>query len=317
MNKFNQLLNDNHALLTDGPMETRIEYGTNIELDKEISIFLLAETTEGRTALNKLYTEDINSVKPYKIPIILNAPLFRASAEHCRRLHLPTTDTNILQINKAGIDLVKSIQNDFQDYANNIIITAPVGPKYAGFSPDYQSNIKSEIEYHSQQIACIDKCGVDVISIAVMPSGTEAIGAAIAASQSSTPYTVGFAIRADGCLLDGMPAHTVIEQIEDETNSNPPIGYIIGCTHPSIAAQALKKEHHSYDKIIGIKANGSCKPPKELLELKQPLADPPEQFASELLNLGEPRGFKIYGGCCGTDSTHLAALTRQINLLRS
>ena len=198
-----------------------------------------------------------------------------------------------------------------------LIITAPVGPKYAGFSPDYHSSIKSEVEYHTQQIASINKCGVDVISIAVMPSGIEAIGAAIAASKYNTPYTVGFAIRADGCLLGGMPAHTVIEQIEEETHSNPPIGYIIGCTHPSIAAQALNKKHRSYDKIIGIKANGACKPPKELLELKRPLADPPAQFASELLKLGEPHGFKIYGGCCGTDSNHIEALAKQITLLRS
>lgn len=292
----------------DAPMETRIEYGTDIKLDPEMSIFTLADKADGRAALAALYREDIDTLKPYNLPIILNAPAFRASKEHCQRLGLPATDEYIEQINQACLDLIAEVQQGYADYKENIILTVPIGPKYAGFTPDQITDLVQEIDYHSQQINAVAHMEADFISIPVMPGGLEAIGAAIAASRQSLPYTAGFAMNKEGCLLDGMPIREVIDRIETETVSHPPVGYFIGCTHPSIAAQGLSHDCPEFHKIIGIKANGSSMAPKELLKLDKPVADDPSQFAEELLALGKPRGFKIYSGCCGTDSRHLKAL---------
>ena len=310
---FKTLLAKNECVFFDGPMETRIEYGTDLKLDKEMSIFLLVETHKGQDALKALYRTDIDMAMSFKVPIILNAPTFRASKEHCKRLHLPSDKKAIFDINKNCIDLVKSVRNEYSYYSDNIVITAPVGPKYAGFTPDNIKDLDTEINYHKDQINSVAEIGVDLISIAAMPGSLEAIGSAIVASKTVTDYTVGFVLTKEGTLLDKTPLDTVIREI-DKITKHQPLGYIISCTHPSIAEKALSENKPEYHRIIGIKANGSAKPPKELLTLKKPEADNPKQFAKALRRLGVPRKFKMYGGCCGTDHSHLKVM---IKLLRS
>ncbi|OGT30386.1 MAG: hypothetical protein A3E87_01495 [Gammaproteobacteria bacterium RIFCSPHIGHO2_12_FULL_35_23] len=305
--QFSQVLQSQPVLFYDGPMETRIEYGTSLKLDKEMSIFRLLEFKEGRDALANLYRKDIETIIPYQVPIILNAPTFRASKEHCKRLGIDADLENIYKINKESIEFVRAIRDEYLAFKNIIFITAPIGPKYAGFTPDNIQDIAIEVEYHQEQINAIAEIGVDIISIAAMPGGMESIGAALAASKTNCDYTVGFVLTKAGTLLDGMSVAYLINEI-DKSTAHKPLGYIIGCTHPSIAMQALSKNSLEYARIIGIKANGSVKSPKELLKLDKPEADEPNKFAEELLAVGQKRGFKIYGGCCGTDDHHLKAM---------
>src|SRR3990167_9621088 len=94
-------------LLYDGPMETRIQYGTDLMPNKEIAIFRLVNTKAGRDALTKLYRTDIETVQPFHLPVILNAPTFCASRAHCQRLGLPYNNENVYKINKECIELVQ------------------------------------------------------------------------------------------------------------------------------------------------------------------------------------------------------------------
>jgi len=306
--KFKNVLQENALLFFNPPMETRIKYGTNLKLDKEMSIFLLADTQEGRDALAKLYRMDIDVAIGLKVPIILSAPTFHGSKEHCKRLGIPEDSKAVFDINKRSIDLVKSIRDEYPEHVDDIVITAPIGPKFAGSTPDQMADLQAEIHYHKDQIDSVAKIGVDFISIAAMPGATEATGAAIAASQTDTDYTVGFVLTEHGTLLDEMPLDDVIREIDQATEQHQPLGYIISCTHPSVAKSALENNKPEYSRIIGIKANGSAKPRKELLKLEKPEADDPKLFAHELLHLGSPRGFKLYGGCCGTDHSHLKSI---------
>lgn len=311
--QFQEVFQAKPRIFYDGPMETRVEYETEIKLDREMSIFLLLETQKGREALGQLYRRDIETVMPAQAPLILNAPTFRASEAHCLRLGLPCDAANVYEINRCCIAFVKAIRAEYPHYASQILVTAPVGPKYAGFTPDNTQNLAAEIAYHQTQIKAIAEIGVDVISIAAMPGRLECLGAAIAANQTKVDYTVGFVVTKNGTLLDGTPIEQLIEDVDRHCERRP-IGYIIGCSHPSIAEQALSHNKPEFKRIIGIKANGSARPPKELLKLQRPEADAPALFAKALHQLGTKRGFKIYGGCCGTDHTHLQAMIMQFNM---
>ncbi|WP_298621885.1 hypothetical protein [uncultured Legionella sp.] len=99
---FSDVFQSQPFFFYDGPMETRIEFGTNIKIDKEMSIFMLMNTQEGRDALAKLYRTDIQTALSFRQPIILNAPVFRASKEHCKRSNIPLSTTTIFDINREG-----------------------------------------------------------------------------------------------------------------------------------------------------------------------------------------------------------------------
>lgn len=306
--QLSTILANNEVVFYDGPMETRIEYNTDIELDPEMSIFQLVFQQHSSNALKRLYQEDIEAVMPHGAKIILNAPTFRASKQHCQRLRLPSDIENIKNINQQSLDLVQTVRQQNPNYRNKIFVTAPIGPKYAGFTPDQKHSLLEEIAYHQQQIQCVADWGVDIISIAAMPGATECIGAAIAASQTNTAYTVGFVLTEQATLLDGTPMQEVMEVIEKHC-LRLPLGYVICCTHPVVACKALANFSGDKSKIIGIKANGSAKPPKELLQFKKPVADSPCHFAEQMMSI-QKLGLQIFGGCCGTDSRHLAAMVK-------
>jgi len=147
---------------------------------------------------------------------------------------------------------------------------------------------------------------VKLVSIAAMPGAVETRGAARAVSETGLPYTVGFILNQEANLLDGTVPEQLIADIDSEA-AYPPLFYVIGCTHASVAARLLSR---GLPRIQGIKANGSSLSPEELLALDHAAADEPDEFARQLLALGRERDFRVYGGCCGTDTAHVESLCR-------
>jgi len=309
---FLDTLKQSPFLLYDGPMETRIEYGTSIKLDPDVAIFKLIYQAEGQAALRKLYQTDIEAAARYHAPIILNAPTWRASPAHIKRAGYK--DKNSVEtINRDCIRFVKQIRNQYPH--NTIFITAPIGPELTDYKADLKFTIDEAAKYHELQAKAVAKEGVDIISIAAMPGMIETIGCAKAVAETGLPYSVGVVLNKDGTLLDGNYFKDLIKRI-DETISPKPNFYVISCTHPSNAQSALSDHDPRYRRILGIKANGSSKSVKELLTAGQPIADKPDVFADELVALGKQYHFKIYGGCCGTDHRHLEALARKLTEIR-
>lgn len=309
---FLNVLAQQPFMLYDGPMETRIQFGTSIKLKNPTSIFALMFSAEGKAALQNLYEQDILSVKPYQAAIILNAPTYRASRAHIEQMGYFDADA-VANINKECIRFVTDIRTEFADYAKKIFVTAPIGPEKTEYLPELNFTIEQAMHYHEPQANAIAATAVDLISIAAMPGAIEIIGCAKAVAKTGLPYSVGVILTPEGTLLDGHPFAALIEEIDNSVIPKPNF-YIISCTHPAIAAQALRDEKPQYKRILGIKANGSSKPPEELLTLQKAEADEPDLFADELIALGEKHHFKIYGGCCGTDTRHLAALARKLSL---
>ena len=311
MMDFLTCLDKQPFIVLDGPMETRIEYGTNFKLDREMSIFTLLEKPEGRQALTKLYNEDIAIARHYDLPIITNPPIFRASPAHLKRLGYNSKE-DIVKVNKNSIQFVKQIREQHNEFAEKIYITAPIGPKNAGFTSE-DFTVKKAVAYHQPQVMAVAEEGVDVISAPAMPGASESIGLAKVMAETDLPYNVGFVIDKQANLLDGVPLVEVIGEIDAMLGKQKPDYYMIICVHATVCEQALQNYLPLYQRIKGIKANGSAKPPKELLKLNKPEADEPKVFADELMRLHDKYGFKILGGCCGTDSRHLESLAKLIS----
>lgn len=294
----------------DGPMETRIEYGTDLELDKEMSLFALVDKPEGKEALANLYRADVKAAQAHGVPIILNAPTYRCSPAHAERMGYKNED--LPRLNRDCVALIESIRSEFPDH--EVLLTAPVGPKHAGYHPGREFTVDLATEYHQVQAEALRELPLDLISIAAMPSMVEAYGAARAVAPLGIPYTVGFILDKSGNVLDGTPVRDLIAAI-DENVSPRPLCYVIGCTHASVVKSLFESE--DLQRIRAVKANGSSLGPEELLALDHPDADQPETFATELLGLGKPRDFRIYGGCCGTDTRHVESLARGISELQA
>lgn len=299
-------LKQHSYILYDGPMETRIEYDSSLKLDNAGSIFQIIYLDEGREALRRFYQTDIRIAIRYHMPIILNAPTWRASWAHIQRVG-HSTSKDVETINHDCITFVKDIRNEYPEHP--IFITASIGPELTDYQTDSSTSVEKAAKYHALQAKAVAKAGVDIISIAAMSGMIETIGCAEIVAQMGTPYSVGVVLNDDGTLLDGSLFKDVIHRI-DESISPPPHFYVINCTHPVTAKSALSDHAPCYARILGIKANGSSQPVRALLNAGHPIADEPEVFAKALVALGKEYHFQIYGGCCGTDHRHLEALAQ-------
>lgn len=306
---FVTAFNSTPYLVYDGPMETRIEYDTDLKMDEAVSLFTLVFDEKGRKILEKFYREDISVAKNYDMPIIINAPTFRANLAHSTRLGYDIKD--LPKINLACIEFTKEIRSSYGDFKKHIFVTAPIGPRLVGYKPDYATDLNYMTNFYAQQADAAAESQVDIISITAMPSLIEAMGSARATANTSVPYSVGLIMTPEGRLLDGTPIEETIERIDCSTKVIPNF-YVISCTHPRIAAQALMKVNKNISRIKGIKANGCPKTPEQLLQLDHAEADDPDVFAREVVQLGRKYQLKVYGGCCGTDSRHLEAIIKEL-----
>jgi homocysteine S-methyltransferase len=302
-------LNKEDIIITDGPMETRVIYNTDIPMDRDGSIFRLVFSSPERETLANFYRDDLNIASKYHQAIILNTPTTRASEERIAALGFDPETT--AQINRDCVNMICDIRAEYPAFADKIMINGPVGPKYDAYDASHALSAHKARDYHTPQIHGLIEGGVDLVSGVVFPGVEEALGVAQCCSDFDFPYSIGFVLTREGRLLDGMHITDAIQKIDSEAGKKP-LYYMIICTHTSIAQQALTPYKDIYKRIYGIKANGSGKSPEELAKLDKPEADPPEVFAENVMALHDAFGFKILGGCCGTDSRHIEALCKMI-----
>ena len=175
-------------------------------------------------------------------------------------------------------------------------------------------------DFHSAQAAGLAESGVDFIMAATLPAVSEARGIATAIAALDIPYVVSFVIRPNGTVLDGIPLHSAIDQIDSRVRHRP-FFYLVNCVHPTVFRQGLEQEVEASKsvrkRLFGLQANTSARSPEELDGLEQLDGSEPVGFADELLALHHKFGIKVVGGCCGTDHCHIEAIAKRFHEIYS
>src|SRR5690606_23903946 len=88
----------------------------------------------------------------------------------------------------------------------------------------------------------------------------------------------------------------------------PPVYYMINCAHPSHFMEELQKgrEESWTKRFRGIRANASAKSHAELDDARALDRGNPQELGLMYKELKSSFGqFNVFGGCCGTDESHL------------
>ena len=151
-----------------------------------------------------------------------------------------------------------------------------------------------------------------------MPALSESIGMARAMENTSLPYIISFMIKKDGKLLDGTTINEAIRVIDNATNRNP-LCYMTNCVHPNVVDEALSQTYNQTDivktRFKGIQANTSPLSPEELDNCCDLKTSDANSLAYDMLKLYKDFNLKIFGGCCGTDDTHMNEIAKRLNQL--
>ncbi|MCG8685823.1 MAG: homocysteine S-methyltransferase family protein [Desulfobacterales bacterium] len=298
-------LNGSKVFLTDGGLETTLIFEHHIDLP-EFAAFTLFNKENGYQTLRDYYLPYIQVAKKNKNGFILESPTYRASRSWGDKLGYSKND--LKAANQTAISMLEELKFEFEDSDTPMVISGCIGPEGDGYKPTHTLSVEAAKEYHLEQILTFRKSGADLVSAYTINYVEEAVGIALAAKTAKIPAVISFTTETNGTLPSGQSLKSAIERVEQETGQYP-IYYMINCAHPTHFSHILTEEPWT-KRIQAVRANASDKSHEEL-------------DASEELDAGDQAelgrlyqklksylpGLHVFGGCCGTDHTHLETIS--------
>ncbi|MCK9169463.1 MAG: homocysteine S-methyltransferase family protein [Treponema sp.] len=304
---FETCYNRSDAILMEGAVAERIKHEFNIKLDEKTALAGLIYTEKGRSALTAIYTEYLHIAEKYQLPFIVTTPTRRA---------------NYIRVKEAGYDEKIIYENavflrNLQKNAGTTMFTGGLmGCKGDAYTASEVLSAEEAYDFHRWQADLLRDAGVDFLYAGIMPALPEAEGMAEAMAHTGLPYIISFMIRKDGKLLDGTTISDAIQKI-DALPERKPVCYMSNCIHPVILEQALAHPFNCTrfvkERFHGIQANTAALSPEELNNSAELITSDGAALADEIMNLRKFADIKIFGGCCGTDATHMEEIAKRIS----
>ena len=162
------------------------------------------------------------------------------------------------------------------------------------------------VEIYTEQAAALEKAGVDLFVIETMMTLAEARAAVLAVkSVSRKPIFVSFTCDENGRTLTGTDVAAALVVMEGMGVS----AFGLNCSAgPKEMLPHIKRLQKLSSLPLIAKANAGM---PRLIEDKTVYDCSPEEFVSYVPELAAA-GVKLFGGCCGTDENHIAALSKAL-----
>lgn len=310
MTGFEEAVHGGSPILTDGGIETRVMFETDVALPAHVGAAGLVEDPAGGPVLRRIYESYVAAARPSRLPVIIGTPTFRASPNFVRRAGLDVAGAT-RRLNASAAAMHRGIRE--RSRAHPVFVAGVIGPSGDAYSPGEALPASEAREYHAVQAEVLAASGVDFLYAPTFPAVEEALGVSMAMADTGLSHVVSFVLGRDGRVLDGTPLRAAVGRIDAEA---PPLFYSISCVHTSVVERALRDEAGASgiagERLLELKANASSLSTDQLVKLDHLEGDDPERFAAGMREIHEDFGLRILGGCCGTDDRHIKALAARL-----
>jgi homocysteine S-methyltransferase len=294
---------DGQMFVTDGGMETDLIFHHGIDLP-HFAAFPLLETAAGRDLLVSYYDGYAAIAERAKAGLMLESPTWRASGDWGQRLGYSASD--LARINRAAMAMLAGLRERYAQSSPHVLVSGMIGPRSDGYSQDARMEPAEAAAYHRPQAEAFAAAGADMLAALTLTDPGEAIGISQAARAAGLPAAISFTLETDGTLPSGDSLAQAIEAVDE---AERPEYFMVNCAHPTHILPALAEPGPWRERIAGLRYNASAKSHAELDEAEELDEGDPQLLASVHGQLREllPR-LTVVGGCCGTDTRHIAAL---------
>ncbi len=291
--------------LTDGGLETTLIFHDGLDLPY-FAAFPLLDSDEGNETLGRYVDSYVDIARRYDVPLIIETPTWRASADWGDLLGVSTE--HLADLNRRSVETVAS-----RAAGTDLVVSGCIGPRGDGYVADTAMTESGAQAYHRPQIEALRDGGSPLVTAITMTNSAEAIGIARAAVDADIACVISFTVEVDGRLPSGELLSDAVRAVDAATGHSPAY-YMINCAHPTHFDGALEPSKWM-NRIKGIRANASTMSHAELDEAEELDAGDPVDLARRYQRLRATHPHvTIFGGCCGTDTRHIAtaaeALTR-------
>lgn len=307
---FEQCFASRPAILMQGALSERLKREYHIRFDPQVAMSALLRQEDSRRTMAGIWGEYIGIARKYCLPLTIETPTRRANRERVQRWG---QGGDLMAENVALLQELRA-----QSGLENFFIGATLGCKGDAYKATEILDAQEAHAFHSWQAQQAADAGADFLYAAIMPALSEAAGMAQALEDTGLPYIISFMIRKNGRLIDGTPIHDAIAHIESVT-ARRPLCYMTNCIHPLVLFEALSQPFNRTElvkaRFHGIQANTSPLSPEELEQARELKTSGSVELAEQMLALRELVDLRMYGGCCGTNASHMEEIARRIAVL--
>lgn len=292
--------------VTDGGLETDLIFHHGIDLP-DFAAFVLLDDDDGRRTLREYYLGYVEIARAHHAALRLETPTWRASPDWGARLGY---DADALRrVNVDAVRLLRQIAAESGLPTVRIVgLLGPRGDGYRSGAWDQETGPDDAYRYHRDQVRALADAGADVIAAYTLNDAAEARGVVRAAREAGVDVEISFTVETDGLLASG---RTLAETIAEVDVADAPDGYVLNCAHPDHFDRAADAE--TARRIVGIRPNASRLSHAELDESETLDDGDPVELAERVAALLERMpSVRVIGGCCGTDSRHVAAMWERL-----
>ncbi|MEQ8178932.1 MAG: homocysteine S-methyltransferase family protein [Amphiplicatus sp.] len=295
--------------LTDGGIETYFVFQEGRALPY-FAAFDLLRSGEGKAALAAYYERYIAIARENGAGFILESATWRASMDWADKMGIGAAELAYINREASAPHAARRRRPDCAP--SPMTISGCVGPRGDGYQPGALMSVEEAAAYHAAQIRIFSTTEADMISAVTMTNASEAIGVALASSDAGMPCAISFTVETDGALPTGQSVREAIIAVDAATGGAPAY-YMLNCAHPSHFEAMLEKGGAWTKRIKGLRCNASAKSHAELDEATSLDAGDAAQLGRDYARLASlTPSLSIFGGCCGTDHTHVAHICREV-----
>lgn len=291
--------------VTDGGLETYLIYHEGVDLPA-FAAFDLLRTDAGIARLRRYYGRYAGLARAHGLGLLLESPTWRANAQWGAELGYDAASLG--DANRRAIGLMLEIRAAFETHGTPMVIGGVVGPRGDGYVPASLMSAAEARDYHAVQIGVFAATDADLVTAYTLNYADEAAGVALAAREHRMPVAVSFTLETDGRLPSGETLEAAIRRV-DEASGRHPAYYLINCAHPQHFAHVLRGGGDWVKRIRGLRANASRLSHAELERCTTLDSGDPLELGRLYRELrGLLPALAVFGGCCGTDHRHVAAI---------
>jgi homocysteine S-methyltransferase len=289
----------------DGGLETTMIFREGFELP-EFAAFTLLGEPGGREALRRYYAGYLKIARRHRLGFVLDTPTWRASPGWGEKLGY--SPAQIADVNREAVEFAAAIRAEEEEPETPIAICGTIGPQGDAYRPETILTAGEAEIYHTPQVESLAAAGAEMVAAYTLSYAEEASGIVRAAGTVGIPVSISFTVETDGRLPSEEPLGEAIERVDAET-AGAAVYFMVNCAHPTHFGPAIESGGPWLERLGGIRANASKSSHAELDEADGLDDGDPAELASEYRTL-EPElpGLRVLGGCCGTDSRHIAAI---------
>lgn len=305
-NHFTELLTKSEIILTEGAIVERLKNEHGIKMDKYLNHAALIYNERGRQVLSNIYRQYIHLSIKHQLPVMLMTPTRRVNKESIAK-----SDFRAKDIIRDNINFLAALKQEYPGKEHNILLGGLLGCKGEAYNASKALETEDAYQFHKIQVAQFSEETLNFLFAGIMPAVSEAIGMAKVMAESDKPYIISFMVNKNGKLLDGTAIVDAIHKIDSCVFPNP-ICYMANCIHPHNLRLALENDINKNEKLLsrikGVQANASMLSPEELNNCNVLQKEDFDFMIEEMITLKTKFGFKILGGCCGTDEVFIDKL---------